>query len=161
MSVSSENDQSLRIRQATPADVDVIVIHRHRMFADMGYGDEAQREAMTIAARPFIESALADGSYRGWLVEDQGRVVAGGGVAIVGFQPTPFDPNPRKAWILNMYTEPAYRRRGLATELLRRMISWCHEQGFKSVALHASNAGRPIYEQLGFKPTNEMRLPLE
>ena len=131
------------------------------MFADMGYGEEAQREAMSISARPFIKSALEDGSYRGWLVEDQDRVVAGGGVAIVGFQPTPFDPSPRRAWILNMYTEPPYRRRGLATELMRTMIGWCREQGLKSVALHASNAGRPLYEQLGFRPTNELRLTLE
>jgi GNAT superfamily N-acetyltransferase len=141
--------------------VDVIVIHRRRMFADMGYGEEAQREAMAIAARPFIESALKDGSYRGWLVEDTDRVVAGGGVAIVGFQPTPMDPNPRRAWILNMYTDPAYHRRGLATELLRTMIGWCRQQGLRSVALHASSAGRPLYDVLGFRPTNEMRLDLE
>src|SRR5579872_3550615 len=106
MSVLSGSGQAIRIRQATAADVDVIVLHRRNMFADMGYGDEAQRETMAIAARPFIEAALKDGSYRGWFVEDQDRVVAGGGVAIVGFQPTPLDPNPRRAWILNMYTEP-------------------------------------------------------
>ena len=131
------------------------------MFADMGYGQEADREAMAIAARPFIETALMDGSYRGWLVEHEDRVVAGGGVAIVGFQPTPSDPNPRRAWLINLYTEPVYRRRGLATELLRTMIDWCRQQGLKSVALHASSAGRPLYELLGFKPTNEMRLLLE
>jgi GNAT superfamily N-acetyltransferase len=161
MSVSREKDRAIRIRQAMPADVDIIVIHRRAMFAEMGEGDEAQREAMAIAARPFIECALEDGSYRGWLVEDKGRVVAGGGVAMVGFQPTPLDPNQRRAWILNLYTEPSYRRRGLATELLRTMISWCRQQGLRSVALHASTAGRPLYDRLGFRPTNEMRLSLE
>ena len=137
------------------------MIHRQLMFAEMGYGEEAQREAMAIAARPFIESALKDGSYRGWLVEDKDRVVAGGGVAIVGFQPTPLDPSACRAWILNMYTEPSYRRRGLATELMRTMIGWCRQQGLKAVALHASDAGRPLYDRLGFNPTNEMRLRLE
>ena len=161
MSVLRGSGEVIRIRQATPADVDVIVLHRRNMFADMGYGNEAQREAMAIAARPFIEAALKDGSYRGWFVEDKDRVVAGGGLAIVDFQPTPLDPNPRRVWILNMYTEPAYRRRGLATALLRSMISWCRQQGFRSVGLHASSAGRPLYELLGFRPTNEMRLALE
>lgn len=153
--------QATRIRQATVADVDIIVRHRCSMFADMGYGDEAGRSAMATAARPFIEAALKDGSYRGWLVEDGDRVVAGAGLAIVGFQPTPLDPSPRRAWVLNMYTEPAYRRRGLARELLQSMIVWCREQGFSSVFLHPSDAGRPLYELLGFKPTNEMRLVLE
>lgn len=154
-------NQSITIRQATPADVDAIVLHRRSMFADMGHGDEPQREAMALAARPFIEAALKDGSYRGWLAEDDACIVAGGGVAIVNLQPTPLDPSPRRAWILNMYTEPAYRRRGLATELMRHMIVWCRQQGLRSVALHASSAGRPLYDLLGFKPTNEMRLILE
>jgi hypothetical protein len=40
------------------------------------------------------------------------------------------------------------------------MIDWCRENGFINVGLHASDEGRPVYEQLGFKPTNEMRLEL-
>jgi hypothetical protein len=40
------------------------------------------------------------------------------------------------------------------------MIAWCREQGYKTVALHASDEGRPLYESLGFQPTNEMRLHL-
>jgi GNAT superfamily N-acetyltransferase len=155
-----EASVTTRIRQATVADVDIILHHRRSMFADMGYGDGGARDAMVRSARPFIVGALKDGSYRGWLVEDGGRVVAGGGLAIVGFQPTPRDPNPRRVWVLNMYTEPAYRRQGLARQVLESMIAWCREQGVGSVSLHASDAGRPLYELLGFKPTNEMRLVL-
>ena len=40
------------------------------------------------------------------------------------------------------------------------IIAWCREQGFATLYLHASDAGRPLYEQLGFEPTNEMRLEL-
>jgi GNAT superfamily N-acetyltransferase len=151
----------MRTRQATVADLDVIVRHRRAMFTDMGVGDEAARDAMTAAARPFIEGALEDGSYLGWLVEDEGRVVAGGGVTIVPYQPTPSDPEPRRAWVLNMYTEPEYRRRGLAKELMLLMIAWCRSHGFNAVFLHASDEGRPLYEKLGFTATNEMRLVLE
>lgn len=41
------------------------------------------------------------------------------------------------------------------------MIEWCREQGFREVSLHASDEGRGRYEQLGFQPTNEMRLSLQ
>ena len=116
---------------------------------------------MATAARPLIEAGLKDGSYRGWVVEDGDRIVAGGGLAIVGFQPSPLDPSPRRVWVVNMYTEPAYRRRGLGRVLLQDMIGWCREQGVRSVSLHASDAGRRLYELLGFQPTNEMRLVLE
>ena len=150
-----------RIRQATVEDVDIIIQQRCAMFADMGYGDEKSRNAMAIVARPFIEAALEDGSYQGWLAMDGDRVVAGGGLAIVGFQPTPLDLNPRRVWVLNMYTEPAYRRRGMARVILESMIRWCSEHGYKSMYLHTSDEGRPLYESFGFRPTNEMRLVLE
>ena len=62
--------------------------------------------------------------------------------------------------ILNMYVEREYRRRGIARALMLKMISWCRENRFTSVGLHASEEGRSLYEQLGFKSTNEMRLDL-
>jgi predicted GNAT family acetyltransferase len=60
-----------------------------------------------------------------------------------------------------MYTDPDHRRRGLAKSIIEAMTCWCREQGFGWVSLHASDAGRHIYENLGFKPTNEMRLVLK
>ena len=44
--------------------------------------------------------------------------------------------------------------------LMRTLIDWCRAEGFNSVNLHASVDGRPLYEQLGFEATNEMRLGL-
>jgi GNAT superfamily N-acetyltransferase len=131
------------------------------MFSEMGFRDVAALDAMEATSVPFIKSGLADGSYRGWLVENADGVVAGGAVLIIGFPSSPQDPATRRAWILNMYTEPAYRGRGLARSIMEAMISWCREQGFGWVSLHASDAGRPLYEKLDFKSTNEMRLMLK
>ncbi len=156
----SESSATARLREATPADVAVILHQRRRMFADMGEGDEASLDAMSEATRPILAAALVDGSYRGWLVEVAGRVVAGGGVALFGFQPTPADLSPRRAWIVNIYTEPAFRRQGLAKLVMRGIIDWCRAEGLSIVRLHASDAGRPLYQSMGFEPTNEMRLVL-
>ncbi len=79
---------------------------------------------------------------------------------MLNFPSSPRDASPRRAFIINMYTEPEYRKRGLARLIMEEMIRWCKEQGYAWVALHASDAGRHLYETLGFKPTNEMRLPL-
>lgn len=149
-----------RIRVATVADVEVILRHRRCMFADMGDGSEAELDAMVSRARPFVEAAVREGSYRAWLIDVDGEVVAGGGVAIVPYQPTPVDPAARRAYVLNMYTDPAHRRQGMARRVLEAIIQWCREQGFKAILLHASDAGRPLYRQMGFEPTNEMRLSL-
>ncbi len=150
-----------RMRGATVADVEIILHHRRCMFSDMGHGTPAELDAMVTSARPFITSGLREGSYHGWLVEVGDRVVAGGGVAMVPYQPTPLDSVARRAYVLNMYTDPAYRRQGLARQVLEAIIAWCREQGVKAVLLHASDAGRPLYEKLGFERTNEMRLFLK
>jgi len=59
--------------------------------------------------------------------------------------------------IMNVFTERAWRRRGVAAALLRELLRWCRASGIESVVLHASADGRPLYEKLGFTPTNEMR----
>jgi GNAT superfamily N-acetyltransferase len=149
------------IRPATPADVESILHHRREMFRSMGYGDEAALERMATACRGYFASAVSDGSYLGWMaIADDGGVVGGGGICLMDWPSNPRDPQTRRAMILNMYVEPGCRRRGIARALMQTMIDWCRAHDFRNVDLHASDEGRPLYESMGFKPTNEMRLEL-
>src|SRR5438445_185059 len=59
--------------------------------------------------------------------------------------------------VVNVYTERAWRRRGVADALMRELLRWCSGNGVESIVLHASGEGRPLYQKLGFTPTNEMR----
>jgi len=147
------------IREAQVEDIPLILEHRRSMFRDMGRDDEEAHRRMRISAEGFLREAMPRGRYRGWLAETgDGRVVAGAGITIVDWPGSPDDPAPRRAWVQNVYTEPEYRRTGLARRLMEAVIEWCREDGFVSVSLHASVFGRALYEQLGFRPTNEMRL---
>jgi len=152
----------ITIRSATPQDCVVILHHRRSMFQDMGEGGPQDLDRMVEATAPWLARALADGSYQGWLAENaERRVVAGGGVLVSTWPAGPHDPLTRRALIINVYTEPEVRRQGLARRLMLLMIQWLKEQGFSSVALHASDAGRHLYKTMGFVPTNEMRLRLK
>lgn len=151
----------ISIRPATPADAEIITHHRRAMFADMQRGTPAELDAMCASFLPQVRRMLAEGSYRGWLAcTAEGRIVAGGGLIVYEWPTRPGDPNTHRAYILNVYTEPEYRRRGLARRIMNAILGWCREQGFKTVSLHASSAGRPLYESMGFGPTNEMRIKL-
>jgi GNAT superfamily N-acetyltransferase len=151
----------VRIRVATLEDLSTVLRHRRGMFFDMGHRDPVALAAMEKASRPFFERALREGHYRGFLAEDErGAVRAGGGVVLLEYQPHPEDPRPRRPFIVNMYTEPEHRRQGLARRLLQAMIDSCRREGHAVVFLHASDEGRPLYEELGFRATNEMRLRL-
>jgi GNAT superfamily N-acetyltransferase len=150
------------IREATIADVPEILRHRRGMFEDMGYRDAAALEAMRAPSQAFLEKGIREGFFRGWLAETaDGRIAGGGGIVITQWPAHPLDAQTRRATILNLYTVPAYRRQGIARALMTAMVDWCRREGFASVSLHASEDGRPLYESLGFEPTNEMRLKLK
>ncbi|HLK33520.1 MAG TPA: GNAT family N-acetyltransferase [Terriglobales bacterium] len=152
----------ITLRPATPADLAVVLHHRRAMFEDMGYKDAAVLDAMERSCRPYFAQGLAEGWYRAWFAQNSaGEVVAGGGILILSWPSHPRDSQTRRPMIVNIYTEPAYRRRGLARRLMTAMLDWARQEGFGTVSLHASDFGRPLYESLGFKPTNEMRLQLK
>jgi GNAT superfamily N-acetyltransferase len=147
------------LREATPKDLPIVLRHRRRMFEDMGRDEPGALAAMEEAARPLLGRWLAEGRYRGWLAEAAGEgVVAGGGIILLDFLPNARSAQTRRAWVMNVYTEPAHRLRGLARRLMDAMIAWSREQGLPALFLHASETGRPLYEGLGFEPTSEMRL---
>jgi GNAT superfamily N-acetyltransferase len=148
------------IRPARPDELSTVLHHRRQMYIDMGTRDVPMLDEIERASRTIFGDALRNGTYRGWFAEANGRVIAGGGVLLLPFQPGPREPRPMRPFIVNVYTEPAYRRRGLARQLLQEMVDWCRAEGFAGVNLHASDEGRALYESMGFVPTNEMRLRL-
>jgi GNAT superfamily N-acetyltransferase len=149
------------IRPAHHGDLMHIVHHRRAMFEEMGYRDPSVLDQVDQSSREYFGEALRTGAYKAWLAEDpSGRVLAGGGIVIADWPGYPGESLAKRAWILNMYTEPEARRRGIAKEILEVIIDWCRAAGFRSVSLHASPAGRPLYQCAGVQQTNEMRLTL-
>jgi GNAT superfamily N-acetyltransferase len=63
-----------------------------------------------------------------------------------------------EAYVLNVFVERAWRRRGIAALLMDVVVSYARERRLRLVTLHASDEGRHLYERMGFVPTNEMRL---
>jgi GNAT superfamily N-acetyltransferase len=149
------------IRTADIGDLNHILHHRRAMFEEMGFRDIATLDRMEDFSRKYFREALQAGTYKAWLAEEsRGRIVGGGGILIADWPGYPGENHAKRAWILNMYTEPQARRRGIAKQLLETLQGWCRIEGFSAVSLHASPAGRPLYETAGFQPTNEMKLTL-
>jgi GNAT superfamily N-acetyltransferase len=147
-----------RIRQATESDAPVIARHRVNMFQDMGELPPNDAPVVESASRARLVAQLVSGEYVGWLADDGGEVVAGAGVLLHQYYPTSANPRGRPtAYILNVYTEPGYRRQGLARQLVSEILRWCRAHDIPRASLHASWVGRTVYEQLGFAPSNEMR----
>jgi GNAT superfamily N-acetyltransferase len=59
---------------------------------------------------------------------------------------------------VNVFTEPQWRRHGIASLLVEEIVAWSKDQRIERLLLHASAEGRSLYEQFGFVASNEMRL---
>lgn len=158
--MSGPAESGVTIREATLDDIPEIVRQRRRMYEDMRYTDVASLERSATLNSAYLQKAIAEGSFRSWLACSGRRAVAGGAVLVVPWPAHPYDLECRRATILNVYTEPEYRRRGIARRLMETMIAWCRQEGLARVNLHASEHGRRLYESLGFELSNEMRLKL-
>jgi GNAT superfamily N-acetyltransferase len=152
--------QDVEIRPATIRDIPEILRERRAMYEDMEYRDTEALAAMVSSSADYLTQALTDGSFRAWLAVADDGVVGGGAVVISPWPAHPCDLECRRATILNVYTYPQHRRRGIARRILQTMIEWCRRESFARVTLHASPDGRHLYESLGFEPSNEMRLTL-
>ena len=151
---------NLTIREARATDIPEVLRQRRRMYEDMGDHEPTALDRMASLSSVYLTTAIADRSFRGWLAADGDRVVAGGAVVVSCWPAHPYDLQCGRATILNVYTDPEYRRRGIAHKLLETMIAWCRREGFARVTLHASDHGRHLYESLGFEASNEMSLRL-
>jgi GNAT superfamily N-acetyltransferase len=153
--------EGFKLRCASAADLETLVDHRSSMFRDMGHRDEAALDAMSAKFRPWLLEHMNAGDYHAWLVDaPDGTIAAGAGLWLMDWPPHLVGRSQRRGNILNVYTAKGYRRRGLARELMDAILNWCRENGFDTIILHASPEGRALYESMGFKPTNEMRLQL-
>jgi ribosomal protein S18 acetylase RimI-like enzyme len=149
------------IRMATIADVPTIVEHRRAMFSDMGYTDREQLAAMASAFEPWVTAKMQSGEYVAFLAIESDGPAAGLGIWLMDWPPHVVGKAQRRANILNVYTRPDSRRRGLARRLMETALDWCRVQELDTIILHASPDGVSLYQSLGFTPTNEMRLLLK
>jgi GNAT superfamily N-acetyltransferase len=138
-----------RIRPATLDDAETLVHHRVAMFTDMGAPIDAA--ALSDAFRAWLVVHMPAATYRAWLVETAaGEVVAGGGITVLPWPPGPRYMGDTLAYVYNLYTEPAHRRRGLARLVMDAIHAWCRQAGVTSAALNASHDGVPLYESMGY-----------
>ena len=153
------------VRLATVADAPTIARQRAEMFRDMGDLPDELYAPLENAARADLAAWLAAGEYVGWVAcraDRPGEIVAGAGIQLRGLLPRP-DPGRRalrrgqEAIVLNVFTDRAWRRRGVSRRLMECVIEWARAHGVARLVLHASPEGRALYEQLGFVATNEMR----
>ena len=155
------------VRRAAMDDAAIIARHRARMFEDMGEISRKMFDPFLAAAQVWTASALASGEYVGWLAMPRTNpdlIASGAGVQLRRVPPHPFRPpregefaKGRHAIVLNVFTEPEWRKKGAAVLLMEEIIRWARDERLDELVLHASDQARRLYERMRFTATNEMR----
>ena len=148
------------IRRAAVDDVEEVTRLRLEFLREIAEAEGRPfPDAVERGTREYVRRTLASGDLRFWFAEVDGRVV--GCCALILFDRPPSFGNPTglAAYVINVYTVPEFRRRGIASRLLEETLRHAREIGAGRAFLHTSAAGRPLYEKLGFKvKDNEMVL---
>jgi len=147
-------DMKIQIRNAGLADLKYLLHHRRAMFEEMGFRDPAVLDRVENLSKQYFSEALRNGAYKAWLAQDvNGQIVGGGGIVLAPWPGFPGENLAQRAWILNMYTEPAARRHGVAKRLLEVMIDWCREKGFSAVFMQAPQGALCMNPSVSTQPT--------
>jgi GNAT superfamily N-acetyltransferase len=149
------------VSNAGHEDIELLVAHRQNMWHEIYPELGARVDESTEAVREWIRKRLSDGTLVGFIVRAGDGAVAGSGCLwIRPEQPRPTSPHLEVPYLMSMYTEKAFRRKGVGKRVVEAALQWSREHGYERVVLHASIEGRPLYEAFGFAATNEMRLEL-
>ena len=143
--------QGIRFRKAATGDMDLLVRTRIEVLrAANGLAGSVDMREVERQSRAYFQSALADETHTALLVFDQDRFIGAGGISYYRVMPTYHNPTGRKGYIMNMYTRPEYRRKGIAFHTLDLLVQDARQKGIAFISLEATAAGRPLYEKYGF-----------
>lgn len=145
------------VRAATADDALALADLRARMMFAINLIDD--RGSWVDAAVDYFMDGLSSGTVRGYVATAEGTIVASAMVEIRRTTPSPRKTTGRVAYIHTVATLPTFRRRGISRTLLQRLINDLESLGLDVMELHATEQGRPLYEELQFalKGDNEMR----
>ena len=128
----SVEDFEIRAARLDEKDIEAIVHQRRAMFFDMGHRDERALESMSERFRPWLKRKMEAGEYVAWFaIAPDESVAAGAGLWLMDWSPHIVGGGKWRGNIVNVYTEAAYRRKGLAWELMRQRWNGAREKGWR------------------------------
>jgi GNAT superfamily N-acetyltransferase len=159
---SSAAGQRFTVRQARLRDLEILIRHRRKMWEDLGMKSKTALARADRVYGRWASSRLNNKTLVGWVAEsEEGTAVGSGCIWMRPTQPRPNHNEQLQPYLMSMYTEPRFRRKNVASSVVKEAIKWCRKNGYTRLMLHASKYGRNVYRKQGFSRGWEMRINLE
>jgi len=149
--------------RAHPEHDVIVVAHYLAIWESYGTPPEHLRENVEEIVHEFLKIGRAEYELASFIAFDKSAAVASVSCRLnTKAYPMVLKPDLYKeGYIWSVFTDDAYRGRGVAKKLVSMAVDHLEEIGCNSVVLHSSEAGRPLYTGMGFELATEMRLKFD
>lgn len=138
---------SIRYRKLIEEDLDIFIEMRICQLREEGAKEDID---LRPALYDYYIRHMADGTFVSWLAVDDDRIVGTSGMSFVEKPPYLGCPSGKIGLLSSMFTDSAYRRKGIAKELLIRVVNEARAYGCGTVQITASDMGVLLYTDFGF-----------
>lgn len=145
-------------RRMVSDDLDTFISMRIKQLREEGATEDFD---LVPALKDYYERHMADGTFVSWLAVDGDKIIGTSGMSFVEKPPYFGCPSGRIGLLSSMYTNPDYRRMGIAKKLLAKVVEEAKNYGCGTVQITASDMGVLLYTDFGFvKNRNFMQIKL-
>ena len=145
-------------QKLTKKELDTFIHMRIRQLREEGATEDID---LVPALQDYYNRHMSEGTFVSWLAMDGDRIVGTSGMSFVEKPPYFGCPSGKMGLLSSMFTDPEYRRKGIAKELLSRVVEEARAYGCGTVQITASDMGVLLYTDFGFvKNGNFMQLKL-
>lgn len=137
----------IHYKKLTKKELDVFIKMRIEQLREEGAKEDID---LVPALKDYYDRHLNDGTFVSWLAMDGNKIIGTSGMSFVEKPPYFGCPNGRIGLLSSMFTDPHYRRMGIAKELLTRVVEEAKNYGCGTVQITASDMGVLLYTDFGF-----------
>ena len=134
-------------RKLTETDLPTFIQMRITQLREEGAKEDFD---LVPALKDYYKRHLTDGTFVSWLALDGDKIIGTSGMSFVEKPPYFGCPSGKLGLLSSMFTNPDYRRKGIAKELLHRVVEEARAYGCGAVQITASDMGVKLYTAYGF-----------
>lgn len=147
-------DKTITYRKLTQSDLDTFINMRITQLTEeyTTEGREVPKNVdLAAALKAYYEKHMAEATFVSWLALDGEKIIGTSGMSFVEKPPYFTCPTGRLGLLSSMFTDPDYRRMGIAQDLLNRVVNEARDYGCGAVWITASDMGVKLYTAYGFE----------
>ena len=143
------------LRKATLNDVEKLIEFRIEFLKEIQESPPNREiEEFQKSLKDFFLNKMKTNEFIAWLAEFENEIIATSGLSFLQKPPHFINMTGKFAYIMNMYTKPEWRKKGIGSALLEKLFEEINNKGIQSVVLHTTPDGRALYEKYSFRENN-------